>query len=330
VSANYRLYGLTLRSSIALPALCESRSEPDVRLRVGSPAQFARAHVKFDGFDGTRSWYLHRLLADGTRYLRWSSSFEFLISSHGRQILYRRLNGATSESLGAYLLGHVLSFSLVALGFEPLHGTVVVVDGRAVGFLGDCGYGKSTLAAALLGRGASVLTDDLMVLGPRKGGWVVHPGMPRLKLFPSVARKLLGHKADGPRMNPGTSKLILSLRADQAVQQPVQLEALYVLSPGRSGSTRVGIEPLSMGDSFLEIVRAAFNLIVTDRQRLSAQFALAERLTASVRVRRLTYPRGFSALPAVCDAVLADLRRQRKGTDRVTRRPVAAAIANAD
>jgi len=52
---------------------------------------------------------------------------------------------------------------------------------------------------------------------------------------------------------------------------------------------------------------AAFNLTVTDRGRLESQFTFATRLSSSVPVRRLTYPRRLAALPEVCDALLADL-----------------------
>ena len=58
----------------------------------------------------------------------------------------------------------MLSFSLLSLGYEPLHATAVVVDGEAVAFLGDCGYGKSTLGAAFLARGFPLLTDDVLAL----------------------------------------------------------------------------------------------------------------------------------------------------------------------
>jgi hypothetical protein len=44
-----------------------------------------------------------------------------------------------------------------------------------------------------------------------------------------------------------------------------------------------------------------------DRARLARQFAFASRLAATVPVTRLSYPRSLSLLPAVCEAVLADL-----------------------
>lgn len=253
---------------------------------------------------------------DGATYLQWSDLFEFLISADGRRIDYRPLKHATAESFSVYLLGQVLSFSLLALGVEPLHGTVAVIEGHAVGFWGDCGYGKSTLGAALLARGCPILTDDVMVLEEKNAVFTVHPGLPRLKLFPAVARRVLGTGLPGTPMNQRTSKLVLPLGPGQSCRRAVPLKALYVLSDP-SGRTRARparprIEPLSRRDACLEVIRAAFNLSVFERERLANQFAFATRLATSVPVHRLIYPRRMSALPEVCDAVFEDVRRLRR------------------
>jgi hypothetical protein len=233
------------------------------------------------------------------------------VSGDGHDIRYRRLPRATTESLNTYLLGQVLSFSLLAFGVEPLHGTAVVVDGEAIGFLGDCGYGKSTLGAAFLRLGYPVLTDDLMVLERTASGYAVHPGMPRIKLFPSVARRVLGIERSGTRLNDGTSKLILPLGDGQAFHSPARLRALYVLNEPavapRGAAARLELTPLSPGAAFVEVLRASFNTDVRDRDRLVRQFRFAGRVAPTIPVHRLSYPRSLSRLPAVCEAVLADL-----------------------
>lgn len=283
-----------------------------MRLQAGSAAAFSRAREAAGDAIRARDWFHSHRLADGSRYLRWAGLFEFLISPDGGRILYHRLQQASRESFDVYLLGQVLSFSLLARGIEPLHGTVAVINGGAVAFLGDCGSGKSTLGAALLARGFPILTDDVIALVRRGRSWAVHPGIPRLKLFPSVARRLLGCGNPGrARMNPGTSKLVLPLLEGQTTSRPVPLKAVYVLCGPRrrgvrgSGSPR--ITRLSGPQAFLEVVRAAFNLLVLERDRLAGQFAFAASLAAGVPIRRLTYARRLSTLPAVCDAVLADL-----------------------
>lgn len=244
-------------------------------------------------------------------YLGWTGLFEFLIASDATEVAYRRLAGAARESFNVYLLGHVLSFVLAARGTEALHSTVVLVGGEAVAFLGDCGYGKSTLGAAFLAQGFPILTDDLAALDVHGGRWAVHSGIPRVKLLPSTATRVLGSKVRGTPMNSGTAKLVLPLDAAGAGDGPALLRAIYVLAdPATQRRTRrVCIQAATGRSAFLEIVRAAFNLSVVDRARLSNQFRTAVQLVAEVPIRRLSYPRAVSQLPAVCGAVLEDLGR---------------------
>jgi hypothetical protein len=295
---------LTLASPLALPCPLAGRREPiDVRLVAASARPFAKALATTDPIGD--EWFHCRRLPDGSTYVRWAGCFEFLVSADGRQILYHPLKHATAESLTVYLLGQVLSFSLLARGIDPLHGTVVAVDGEAIAFVGDCGYGKSTLGAALLARGCAIVADDLVSLRPTRRGWLVQPGIPRLKLYPRIAARLVDTRSPAPRMIHGTAKRVIALRPPQAAAAPLPLKAVYVLSPPGDGD-RIAIEPIAGGDALVEIVRAAFNLLVHERPRFANQFALAKRLAERVPVRRLAYPRTLRRLPAVCDAVLAD------------------------
>ena len=304
----YELFGLTLESQLPLPdGLPAGSGAPDVRLKASTPDSSANWDALEDA-DGT-DWFAYRRLPDGSTCLRWTDLFDFWISADGRLIEYRKHRRASLESFTVYFLGQVLSFSLLARGIEPLHGSAVAVGGRALVFLGDCGAGKSTLAAAMIARGYPAVTDDVVVLQRAQDEWVLEPGIPRLKLFPATARKLLGPR-DGLPMNTGTTKLVMPLSTDEAVRRTMPVEALYVLGGpavnGRGAST-IRIDPVVGAAAFLAIVGSAFNAAITGRERLANQFAFARTLAGSLRVRRLTYPRRLARLPGVCDALVADV-----------------------
>jgi hypothetical protein len=156
-----------------------------------------------------------------------------------------------------------------------------------------------------------------------------------VKLFPSVARKVLA-RASGSPLHADTSKLVLPLAATQAHDDSVPLRALYVLPDPTHGARRqperVSIAPIEGQKAFLEIIRSAFNLIQVDRPRLANQFNVATRLVRDVPIRRLTYRRKLTLLDMVCDAVIADvatLRRPQSGIIReaarrraLNRRPI--------
>jgi hypothetical protein len=318
----YRVYGLVLECSIPLSCpRVAAHSRPDVRLRPGGARRFDSVRRLLQLPSKPEHWFECQRLSDRTTYLRWAGLFEFLISPDARTIEYHSLEKATDESLTTYLLGQVLSFCLLSRGYEPLHATAVVIDGEAVAFLGDCGYGKSTLGAAFVARGIPVLTDDVLALEMRGGRWMAHAGPPRLKLFPSVARRVLAREA-GSRLHTSTSKLILPLADTQANDHAVPLRALYMLpDPAKRGrpQARISVVPVEGQQAFLALVRSAFNLIQVDRARLANQFDVATRLVRDVPMRRLTYRRRLSLLNTVCDAVIADvatLRRPHSGIAR--------------
>ena len=285
---------------------------PDVRLRPGPRARFDRARRALNLTSKAADWFESGRLETGATYVRWDGLFEFLVSADGRTVEYRRLRHATTESLTTYLLGQVLSFSLLSFGYDPLHATAVVVDGEAVAFLGGCGYGKSTLGAAFVARGFPILTDDVLALRQHDHQWIAHPGPQRLKLFPSIAQRVLA-RPGGRLLNPGTSKLVLPLGIGESVSQAVPVKALYVLGdpkpPRRRQPARPRITPLCGRDAFFEVTRSAFNLIQVDRARLANHFTIASRLVNDVPLRRLAYPRRLDCLGSVCDAVLQDCSR---------------------
>ena len=232
-----------------------------------------------------------------------------------RTIECRPLEQATHHALTTYLLGQVLSFSLLSFGYEPLHATAVVIDGSAVAFLGDCGDGKSTLGAALVARGFPLLTDDVLALEVR-GRPVPGPRRTGTAQTVSVGRESRAGTIGTHRLNPGTRKLVLPLSSRSSTSKAVPLEALYVLcGPARSRrASRVTLTPLTGQRAFLEVIRSTFNLIQVDRARLEHQFRMAATLSTVVPVARLTYPRKLSRLDEVCEAIL--VRRRGSASDR--------------
>jgi hypothetical protein len=311
-SYRHQLYGVEIRSSLPLPGPAGRSSGADgIRFFAGSDSMFSTIRQKDRAASERRDWFHHEQREDGSDYLRWSDLFEFLVFPDGRHIAYRPLRDGTLETFQTYLLGQVLSFALLKRGVEPLHATVIVTGGRAVALLGDCGYGKSSLGAAFLRAGETLLTDDLLVVEPQDNGrsFLAHPGPSRLKLFPDVATSLLGGLAEGVQMNPRTSKLVIPLPSVLSTEMPTALHAMYVLAPPAPGTEirQVSIKTLSSRQACLALIGNTFNAMITDPDRLKRQFDQAASLAARVPVKSLAYPRDLGRLPAVVRAVQADL-----------------------
>lgn len=314
-SSDYGMYGLLVRSQVPLVGPQKTRpGRPDIEL-VTAPASLRtptvqRRLTRSDAGD----WFHHAALDDGSTYLLWTKLSEFWISADGRRIACRAFDGTTPETFHTYLVPQAVSCALVKQGIEPLHATAVVVDGEAVAFLGNCGYGKSSLGAAFLKAGHPLLTDDLLVINqadPPSGRLYAHPGPARIKLFPEIAARLLGPRRARARMNPETRKFILPLSDVEHCSRTIPLKALYVLRPpaNRRASRRISIRTLSPRYACIELIANTFNLIITDRARLARQLRWASGLAAAIPVKSLSYPRNLAQVSRLVETICRDLSR---------------------
>ncbi|MBE2317987.1 hypothetical protein DVA67_018545 [Solirubrobacter sp. CPCC 204708] len=90
-----------------------------------------------------------------------------------------------------FLVGRVLPFAAMHRGYEILHASAVALDGRVLAFAGARGWGKTSLAVNLvLGAGARLVTDDVLVLEVRDGRPFVHPGLGVTNLRPQEEQRL--------------------------------------------------------------------------------------------------------------------------------------------
>jgi hypothetical protein len=305
----YSLYGLTVTSAVPLPcAECDcSTSAADVELFEDSQTKRwqacdqERKSYEDDGFSECS------IFQDDSAHICCKGHFEFLVSGDGKRVRWRKLKNVPDEVLLTYLVGQVLSFCLLTRGIEPLHATAVVVDGEAIAFLGSSGAGKSSLAAAFVQRGYSLLTDDVLVLQPEGDKLLAYPSLPRLKLMPETADVFFSERRS-ITMNSFTTKMIFPL-PPQGAGSMVPLRALYVL-PKKNSKHRIGVRTLLGRASFLPLIANTFNDSVVTPARLKQQFAFARKITSAVPIRQLSFPRGLELLPAVADAILSNLSQE--------------------
>lgn len=309
----YGVYGLRVRSSapLTLPLLpCDGSA--DVEILAGEDTVFDREIQRLT-FDPT-DWIHICSLPEGGHYFRLDEMFDFLVSPAGDRIFYRLLssNSISIESFQTYALGRVFSLALVKMGYEPLHAATVVVDGKAVAFLGSNAFGKSSLAACFVSAKYPLLTDDVLRLQDEGDRFLAFPGPPRLKLFPKAARRFLGDAVTGTSMNQKAMKLVYPLTLSQSATEPVSLRAIYVLKAPRKvhRKQQIVVSSLSPLEAFINLHSYTHASRIGSERRSQQQFAAAQSLVAKVPIRALAYPRVFDSLPDVRDAVLNDLRNK--------------------
>jgi hypothetical protein len=256
-------------------------------------------------------WAQHAILPDGSRYRRWRDLFDFLVTPDARRIYARTLNRTNQEALLAYLLVDALSYSMIRLGREPLHATAILTDRGAIGFVGDSGYGKSTLGALFVRDGFKLITDDMLVLTHEGDACLAHAGPPRIKLYREIADRIFGDRCHGVPMNPVTDKLIVALSETQATRDASPLTRLYLIQEDRPRRPlrRPWIRTLSPARAFPKILAASAGHYASERDRLARQFAFVSRIVGQIPIKTLAYPRDTENMSRLRDAVLADVER---------------------
>lgn len=221
----YRAFGLSVTSDVALPGFVPSDtgcSMPDVRIR-REPISLTRLEEVNDSGDhvGTAPPGVLRALVEEGAHLTVDPDPD-----------------ADADFVGAVITGELFAALLRQRGYLVLHGSAVARDGRAIGFLGHSGWGKSTLAAALVGRGWHLLTDDLLVVGgvegrdgPSPEAFVV-PGHPAMRLAPEAVARV--STAGGATAGAAAHAFTTKLQTDWQTafhDAPVPLAHLFVLDP---------------------------------------------------------------------------------------------------
>jgi hypothetical protein len=315
-SLHFSLFSLTFASELPFRIPLPARGGPaELSLHLSARPLLARPSAPplyaspLRDRDGTRLGSLHRE-PDG-EVLRFSGGLEFRLLP---ERIDRYLPGSRSDLAELRFLGPVLSYWFERRGETALHASSVALDRGAVAFLSHHGGGKSGLAAALVQAGASLLTDDLLVLGERDGRWGARPAYPCMRMWPDEAEHFLGASAHLPRVQEDSAKRSVAVAFGSVGgvggfgsfhDGPVPVAGLYLATRRRETAGGVEIHPVPRGEALIELVRHSFSArLVEAAGRHPARPDRLARLVRSVPVRRLTYPSGFGRLPEVAEALL--------------------------
>lgn len=189
------------------------------------------------------------------------------------------------------LLDTALYSCRLLAGSTLLHAAAVAHREAAVAIVGSTGGGKTSLALALMCRGARLLSDDVVALDPHADGMRAAPGPPLMNLPAGTAQP------------PGASLLAtfeeshehwIAVTPEAHAPQPLPLAAIVLLE--RSGQERPRIERMPVQP--LALLRHAiyFEHLTSAR---GSRFEVFSKLVERVPVLRL------EAAPSVTPDALA-------------------------
>ncbi|WP_219837799.1 aldolase [Paenibacillus sp. R14(2021)] len=297
----YQAFGLRISSEIPLPELPLSAGGED---RAGADVVIATRVTDRLGDE---------LEAVGSNFARIGNRFLFLIPEtafycieDGQRITVSPLAGADPEKVRVYLLGTCMGALLMLRGVLPLHGSAVEIDGKAYAFVGDSGAGKSTLAAAFVGEGYRLVSDDVIAASWADGGGlpIVSPAYPQQKLWRESIEQLGLSKENGSYRTIYRETAKFAVPATEGFcDGPVPLAGVFELARPQGEATIV--RPLP------NLERLRVMLLHTYRNRLIHRLGLekwhfkaAAGIAEQAKIYQLSRPQaGFTAHRLVSEII---------------------------
>jgi len=222
------------------------------------------------------------------------------LASDGRALTIAPELGADAREIDRFALSTPLAALCLQRGLPALHAATVVGPAGAVVLCGDSAAGKSTLAAALMLRGWSVLADDLTPIGiGAEGACVAQPTASHLTLWPDALDAL---RIDPPdRGQTGPTRW--SPRHLSGCAAPIV--AVWILRLETAAELRA--QEVRGAEKLLALSEAAYNSkITTALLPPQTHLQIAGALARTARIWRVSRPLSGWHVEALVRLVLAD------------------------
>lgn len=308
----YLAYGLSIKSCLPLPELSAGRGkEPAVGMEYGPEAAISTERdpdiiVVYGSISEPpvelSSAEHHAWAVPGGLCLYWQG-IGIIALLHGNEIKLDLVPEVEESRLRLFILGVAIAVLLHQRGLLVLHASAVAVNGKAAVFLGNKGWGKSTMAAALAMRGHSVISDDVVALGRDESGRpTLLPAFPQIKLWPNSVKALGGNPEELPRLSTLFDKRHYDVSA-QFARTPLPLERIFLLDIGET----VKVGSVQAQDAIVELIRhsysARFATHLLSGKEGGRHLLQCSALARCVPVCRLERPVDLALLPNVADLV---------------------------
>ncbi len=282
----YTAYQLNIHSEIPLRALTPGDGEADVFLTLANLKD--PESCKSDGG--------HHFVGE----VEGVATFAVL---DGCKIMVDPLAGVDDGLLNTFIIGPIFAVLLRQRGFLVLHASSVVLNERAIAFLGNSGAGKSTLAQAFHSHGYSVLTDDVMVVQLGGDYPLALPGYPLIKLWPESA-SATGYSPDSLPLIHGFSTKRSHQLTDGFGQTAFPLQRIYVLDQGNEHR----ITNLNAADACLALLsHSRASMLLTHSEFREKNFRQCSWVAQHVPMARFERKPALDELSKLIKLVEADL-----------------------
>ena len=226
---------------------------------------------------------------------------DFAVSSDGSEISYYTKTKLGKTELRHHFLNYVIPLVMNHRGIEALHASSVLTQKGAIAFTGKGGFGKSTIAASLIQKGLTLLSDDVVPIFIQKKDILTVNGLPEMNLYPR-ARNLLNLKT-----KQSNHKQLTFLNSHQHTLGKFPLRKIFFLEP-LEDIPHAKIVAVNKKDALLRLIKIAHRLDITNKKMLENQFITLREVISKVTSKVLVYPKNTPDIDEVSSLVLSDIK----------------------
>lgn len=193
------------------------------------------------------------------------------------------------DKIRLYLLGSCMGIILLQRNTLPLHGSSVVIEGKAYAFIGDSGAGKSTLASTFIKEGYQLLSDDIVAITYLKGNVAcVLPSYPQQKLWEESLKKLGMEINDFTPLFDRETKFSIPVHSN-FYNHPIPLGGIFEIS--KSERNNIDLRKVQKLNRFLVLKVHTFRKSLIEQMNLEEwHFQESAKCINTVPIYQLTRP----------------------------------------
>jgi hypothetical protein len=290
----YVLCGLRVESDLAFPELTPWEGPADAPVEI----EFRLDHVEpLEDPDETRSKFEVR--GPGTIVFLIRGVGRVLIEQ-GRRVVFDVFADVAPLALRTNFIGTIQALLWHQRGYLPLHGSAVLVDGRAIAVAGPTTAGKSVTAAALTRRGFPLVADDFTVIDWQPEPPVVLPAYQKLRLLKDACDELDLLGAALAEAHPSEEKYVLATEAAPS-NAAVPITDIFILAERGSAFSAEKLGPVEGVQQLLtsvHMLEAAYALGLQKQV-----FTAINAIVSKVQLWRIVVPDGLDRTGETAESI---------------------------
>jgi hypothetical protein len=292
----YRAFGCNIFSDIPLPELSK---------REGQTARID-IEIKIQDVPQEKSYlaqHPYKHVVKGKEVTFYVPNIGFFSAREGKKIVVSPAEGADDGLIRLYILGTCMGAILMQRKILPLHGSAVVINGKAYAFIGNSGAGKSTLASAFLKEGYHILTDDIIAVSFAKDNTpIVTPSYPQQKLWQESLNKF-GIETSGYRSIYGRETKYCVPVFSQYSPDPVPLAGVFELV--KMENKMVEAAPVEKLSGLHTLFKHTYrNFLIPRLELMEWHFGISANIVNQMNIYQLWRPISTFSVAQLVDVIL--------------------------